>query len=71
MKLLIVPPILIALAVTSVVHAENTFKVFILAGQSNMVGQVQDGLIEHQAKDPKTAKLFAHLRKGRSMGHTR
>lgn len=63
MKLLVVPPILIALAVTSVVHAENTFKVFILAGQSNMVGQVQDGLIEHQAKDPKTAKLFAHLRK--------
>lgn len=63
MKLLIVPPILIILVITCTVHAENTFKVFILAGQSNMVGQVQDGLIEHQAKDPKTAKLFAHLRK--------
>jgi len=41
----------------------KTFKVFILAGQSNMEGQVQDILIEHQAKDPKTANLFAHLRK--------
>lgn len=42
----------------------KTFKVYILAGQSNMEGKVQDILIEHQAKDPKTAKLFAHLRKG-------
>lgn len=45
------------------VHSAESFKVYILSGQSNMEGQVQDILIEHQAKDSKTAKLFAHLRK--------
>lgn len=45
-------------------HAdEKTVKVFILAGQSNMEGKAPNSLLEHQAKDPKTKQLFAHLRK--------
>ena len=45
-------------------HAgEKTVKVFILAGQSNMEGKAPNQLLEHQAKDPKTRQLFAHLRK--------
>ncbi|MGF1580785.1 MAG: sialate O-acetylesterase [Gemmataceae bacterium] len=43
--------------------AQNTVKVFILAGQSNMVGQASNKLLEHQATAPKTKKVFAHLRK--------
>lgn len=44
--------------------AENeTVKVFILAGQSNMEGKAKNSLLEHQATDPKTKELFAHLRK--------
>lgn len=39
------------------------FKVFILAGQSNMEGKAPNALLEHQATDPKTKDLFAHLRK--------
>ena len=38
-------------------------KVFILAGQSNMEGKAPNTLLEHQANDPKTKALFAHLRK--------
>jgi alpha-galactosidase len=46
------------------IHAgEKTVKVFILAGQSNMEGKAPNALLEHQAKDPKTKQLFAHLRK--------
>ncbi len=41
----------------------NPVKVFVLAGQSNMEGKVQNKLIEHQAKHEKTAEMFAHLRK--------
>ena len=37
-------------------------KVFILAGQSNMEGKVQNPLFDHQATDKKTKALFAHLR---------
>jgi alpha-galactosidase len=48
---------------TSFLAGGNTVKVFILAGQSNMEGKAQNKLLEHQATDPKTAKLFAHLRK--------
>jgi len=40
----------------------NTVKVFILAGQSNMEGKASNELLEHQATDPKTRELFAHLR---------
>src|SRR5204863_10141812 len=39
-------------------------KVFILAGQSNMEGKAKVALLEHQAKQPATAALFKHLRKG-------
>ena len=38
-------------------------KVFILAGQSNMEGKAPNTLLDHQATDPKTKDLFAHLRK--------
>jgi len=38
--------------------------VVILAGQSNMEGKVQNPLLEHQATDPATRELFAHLRDG-------
>ncbi|MCA9221421.1 MAG: hypothetical protein KDA71_13920 [Planctomycetales bacterium] len=41
----------------------KTVKVFILAGQSNMEGKAPNALLEHQATDPKTKDLFAHLRK--------
>jgi alpha-galactosidase len=41
----------------------ETVKVFILAGQSNMEGKAKNKLLEHQAADPKTRDLFAHLRK--------
>lgn len=50
---------------TSPAFAANAkpVKVFILAGQSNMEGKVQNMLLEHQAKDPRTSKLFAKYRK--------
>lgn len=38
-------------------------KVFILAGQSNMEGKAPNALLDHQATDPKTKDLFAHLRR--------
>ena len=38
-------------------------KVFILAGQSNMEGKVQNKLLEHQGRDEKTREIFAHLRR--------
>lgn len=43
--------------------AEKPWKVFILAGQSNMEGKAQIALLEHQLTQPKTAKMFQHLRK--------
>ncbi len=43
--------------------AEKPVKVFILAGQSNMEGKAPNALLDHQAADPKTKDLFAHLRK--------
>jgi alpha-galactosidase len=48
------------------IHAADppqVVKVFILAGQSNMEGKAPNALLEHQATDPKTKELFAHLRK--------
>jgi alpha-galactosidase len=38
-------------------------RVFILAGQSNMEGKAPNALLDHQAADPKTKDLFAHLRR--------
>ncbi len=49
---------------TATMVADESVKVFILAGQSNMEGKVQSKLMEHQASDPKTKDLFKHLRKG-------
>ena len=42
---------------------DNSVKVFILAGQSNMEGKAPNALLEHQATDAKTKHLFEHLRK--------
>ncbi len=42
---------------------ENSVKVFILAGQSNMEGKAPNALLQHQATDEKTKHLFEHLRK--------
>src|SRR5271166_6112889 len=57
-------PVLLCSVVTAPLHAgAKTVKVFILAGQSNMEGKAPNALLEHQAKDPKTKDLFAHLRK--------
>ncbi|MEM1068890.1 MAG: sialate O-acetylesterase [Planctomycetota bacterium] len=44
------------------IHAEDTVKVYVLAGQSNMEGKAQNKLWEHQATDEKTKDFFAHLR---------
>jgi alpha-galactosidase len=43
--------------------ADGLVKVFILAGQSNMEGKAPNALLDHQAGDPRTKALFAHLRK--------
>jgi hypothetical protein len=48
---------------TSVSGADKLVKVYILAGQSNMEGKAPNTLLDHQATDPKTKDLFAHLRK--------
>src|SRR5690606_28181195 len=54
---------LLPLAVLQADEAPRTFKVFILAGQSNMEGKAPNELFEHQANDEKTRALFAPLRK--------
>ncbi len=41
--------------------AEQPVKVFVLAGQSNMVGHARVSLLEHQITDPATREIFAHL----------
>jgi alpha-galactosidase len=43
--------------------AAGTVRVILMAGQSNMQGQVQRDLIDYQASDPKTSHLFRHLRR--------
>jgi alpha-galactosidase len=62
-RLLTVPLLVSLLATTPLRAAERPVKVFILAGQSNMEGKAPDALLHHQATDPKTRDLFAHLRK--------
>ncbi|MEZ6141551.1 MAG: sialate O-acetylesterase [Zavarzinella sp.] len=56
---------LVVTLIGTLVHAadEQIVRVYILAGQSNMEGKAPNALYEHQARDPKTANLFAHLRK--------
>ena len=46
------------------VFGQDTVRVFILAGQSNMVGKAQNKLLDYQATAPETQSLFAHLREG-------
>jgi len=57
--------IVVAASFVSRLSAEEakTVKVFVLAGQSNMEGKAPNALLDHQATDPKTKALFAHLRK--------
>ncbi len=43
---------------------DQSVKVFILAGQSNMEGKAANSLLDHQATDAKTKDFFAHLRDG-------
>jgi alpha-galactosidase len=54
---------LLGVSTTLLADDAGKFKVFILAGQSNMEGKAPNALLEHQATDPKTKDLFAHLRK--------
>ena len=51
------------LVTTPLRGADKPVKVFILAGQSNMEGKAPNALLDHQATDPRTKDLFAHLRK--------
>jgi Carbohydrate esterase, sialic acid-specific acetylesterase len=44
--------------------APKPVKVFILAGQSNMEGKAKLSLMEYQAKQPATSKLYEPFRKG-------
>jgi Carbohydrate esterase, sialic acid-specific acetylesterase len=53
----------VTLPLSTATTQAKTVKVFILAGQSNMEGKVQNKLLEHQAKDAKTKHLFEHLRR--------
>ena len=55
--------LLTPLAALPAADASKPVKVFILAGQSNMEGKAPNALLDHQATDPKTKDLFAHLRK--------
>ncbi len=62
-SLLICLPILFSsLATPGAAQQDNTVKVFVLAGQSNMEGKAKNTLLEHQANAPETKELFAHLR---------
>lgn len=55
--------LLLTLSLTLLAHAEETIKIYILAGQSNMEGKAHNKLLKYQATDPKTKALFSHLRK--------
>ena len=63
-RLTIVALAVCVLFLTSRGRAQELVKVFILAGQSNMEGKAPNALYDHQATDPKTKELFAHLRRG-------
>jgi len=45
-------------------RAEKTVRVFVLAGQSNMVGMAQNALLESQATDPRFKDFWADYRTG-------
>ena len=63
LRLMTIPVIAYLLLTPSLDAAENSVKVFILAGQSNMEGKAPNALFDHQATDSKTRDLFSHLRK--------
>jgi len=54
---------LLLAAIQPALAAEKPVKVFILAGQSNMEGKAKISLLEYQLTQPKTRKMFQHLRK--------
>jgi alpha-galactosidase len=56
--------LLATLAGAEAARAEKTVRVFVLAGQSNMVGMAQNGLLESQAADPRFADFWADYRTG-------
>ena len=54
--------LLVVLFLGAPVWAEKPVRVYVLAGQSNMEGKVQNKLLEYQANAAETKDLFAHLR---------
>jgi alpha-galactosidase len=62
-RFLLSPAVACLLAAMPLLAADKPVRVFILAGQSNMEGKAPNDLLDHQAVDPKTRDLFAHLRK--------
>ncbi|MAE64359.1 MAG: sialate O-acetylesterase [Phycisphaeraceae bacterium] len=56
--------LLLSVFVAGLATGQAPVKVFILAGQSNMEGKAKMQLMNHQATDSKTSKIFEHLRKG-------
>ena len=62
-RLILTVIFILSLHLSTHVAAAESVKVFILAGQSNMEGKAPNDLLNTQAVDPKTADLFAHLRK--------
>ncbi|MDP6523991.1 MAG: sialate O-acetylesterase [Kiritimatiellia bacterium] len=53
----------VLLGLNTAVFAAGTFKVFVLAGQSNMEGKARNSLLEFQATDAKTKDFYAPFRK--------
>lgn len=57
--------LLLSLALTTpAADPPKPVQVYLLAGQSNMEGKAKLSLLDYQAKQPATADLFKHLRKG-------
>ena len=59
---LITASLLFGLVSSSASADDDTYQVFILAGQSNMEGKANNELLEHQATDDKTKDLYAKYR---------
>jgi len=53
----------LAVVLSATTRAEETVKVFVMAGQSNMEGKAAVSLFDHQIKAPETKDLFKHLHK--------
>lgn len=61
-RLLLILIIMFGLAISSASADDNTYQLFILAGQSNMEGKASNELLEHQATDAKTQDRYAKYR---------